>query len=198
MAAGPWVRAPASPSPELSPVETAWMVAPALTTSTKTQDTIGRPQTARRGQEQRGRAAPLSPGGEKYIDFMLSESFINFLSEALTISKETLQLREYVAQEAGPVASPGSALDGCVHCPSVPQPVLGAAQPGPRAQVWFGWGGGAPQRTAGLRSRPRRELWRHEARGRRGCCPDGWAAAHSSACRCRPLEWRAQRGRQSP
>jgi hypothetical protein len=41
---------------------------PALLTFTKTQNTIGRPQTARRGQEQRGCKAGLNSSGEKYID----------------------------------------------------------------------------------------------------------------------------------
>ena len=50
--------------------------APALTTSIKTQDTVGRPQTARRRPEQRGYAARLDSSGEKYIDFMLSNIIV--------------------------------------------------------------------------------------------------------------------------
>lgn len=50
--------------------------APALTTSIKTQDTVGRPQTARRRPEQRGYAARLDSSGEKYINFMLSNIIV--------------------------------------------------------------------------------------------------------------------------
>lgn len=79
----PRVWAQASPSPASSPAAgTVWTMAPALTTSTETQDTIGRPQTANHRQEQRGYAAPLNSSGEKYIDFMLSDRVIYFFFSA--------------------------------------------------------------------------------------------------------------------
>lgn len=87
---------------------------------------------------------------------MLSESFINFLSEALTISKEPLQLREGVAQEAGPAAG-RSASEGCVHCPY--------ARTGPRS-----WGSPARPQSSGL------------VRLRWGCSTkDGWSETPTEA-----------------
>lgn len=88
----PGVQALARPPPVASPAAgTAWAVAPAPTTSTKTQDTTGRPRTARRGRERRGCAAPVNAGGGKQISCCQVESYVYFLGKAWTTSKETLR-----------------------------------------------------------------------------------------------------------
>lgn len=89
-----------------------------------------------------------------------------------------MQLREYTAQEAGSAAHPGLALDWVCPLPlHVMTPVsLGQPRQAPGVQVWFGWGGGRSTKD-GWSEAPTDggELWRHKARGRRGCGPDGWA-----------------------
>lgn len=141
---------------------------------------------------------------------MLSKSLnVCFLSKALAVSKGTLRSPVGARhRRLGPRPVLARLCIGFVHCPSMSRPQVpwGSPRcslpvPPPAARLQgFRFGsagaGGAPQRMAGLRPQLRWELWRHKARGRGGCCPDGWAGCplpvHAGALR------RAPRGRAGP
>lgn len=88
-----------------------------------------------------------------------------------------------------------------LSCPQATAPAsLGSPGQAPGARVQFGWGG----RCSTKEGRPEAqteegELWRHKARGKGGCCPNGWAGCplpvHAGAA---PREGRAQKGRAEP
>lgn len=112
-----------------------------------------------------------------------------------------MQLREYTAQEAGSAARPGLALDWVCPLPlHVMTPVsLGQPRQAPGVRVWFGWGGGAPQRMAGLRPRPTAGSFGGTKRMAEGAAaPTAGLAAHSQCMQAPPLARRARRGRAEP
>lgn len=112
-----------------------------------------------------------------------------------------MQLCEYTAQEAGAAARPGLALDWVCPPPlHVMTPVsLGQPCRAPGVRVWFSWGGGRSTKDGWSEALTDvGELWRHKARGRRGCGPNGWAGCPLPVHAGAPSARRAQRGRAEP
>lgn len=197
----PGVQALARPSPVAPPAAgTAWTVAPAPTTSTKTQDTTGRPQTARLGRERRGRAAPVNAGGGEQSLCCQVESYVYFLSKALTTSKETLRSSVSTRHRMlVPQLVPAWLWIGFARCPSAPRPQCPRGSPGPAPGVRFLRLGRGRSTEDGWSEAPAEEGgFGGTSAWQRGRCPDGWAVAHSQ-CMQAPAS-RGGRGKegQSP